>query len=71
MSIIQSIVVIILTFSMMHLNISNEIRIGTITVNIGFLLILLYNVVNGISNPIFETSNSVIYYECMCKQILK
>lgn len=71
MSIIQSIVVIILTFSMMHLNISNEIRIGTITVNIGFLLILVYNVVNGISNPIFETSNSVIYYECMCKQNIK
>ena len=71
MSIIQSIVVIILTFSMMYLNISNEIRIGTITVSLGFLLILLYNVVNGISNPIFETSNSVIYYECMCKQNIK
>ena len=68
LSIIQSIVVIILTFSMMYLDINNMIHIGTITINIGFLLILLYNVVNGISNPIFETSNSVVYYECMCKQ---
>ena len=71
MSIVQSIIVIILTFSMMHLNISNEIRIGTISVSIGFLLILLYNIVNGISNPIFEISNSVIYYEGMCKQNIK
>ena len=68
LSIIQSIVVIILTFSMMYLDINNMIHIGTITISIGFLLILLYNVVNGISNPIFETSNSVVYYECMCKQ---
>ncbi|HJJ18908.1 MAG TPA: hypothetical protein OIM61_06600 [Clostridiaceae bacterium] len=68
MSIVQSIVVIILTFSMMYLDINNMIHIGTITISVGFLLILLYNIVNGISNPIFETSNSVLYYECMCKQ---
>lgn len=68
MSIIQSIVVIILTFSMMYLNINNTIHIGTITFSVGYLLILLYNIVNGISNPIFETSNSVVYYECMSKQ---
>lgn len=71
MSIFQSIVVIVLTFSMMYFNINNEIRIGTLTVSIGFLLILLYNIVNGVSNPIFETSNSIIYYECMCKQNIK
>ena len=68
MSIVQSIVVIILTFSMMYLDINNVIHIGTIMISVGFLLILLYNIVNGISNPIFETSNSVLYYECMCKQ---
>lgn len=68
MSIIQSIVVIILTFSMMYLNINNLIHIGSVTISIGFLLVLLYNIINGISNPIFETSNSVVYYECMCKQ---
>lgn len=68
MSIVQSIVVIILTFSMMYLNINNLLHIGPLTISIGFLLVLLYNVINGISNPIFETSNSVVYYECMCKQ---
>lgn len=68
MSIVQSIVVIILTFSMMYLNINNLLHIGPLTISTGFLLVLLYNVINGISNPIFETSNSVVYYECMCKQ---
>lgn len=68
MSIIQSIVVIILTFSMMYINIENLLHIGPLTISVGLLLVLLYNVVNGISNPIFETSNSVVYYECMCKQ---
>lgn len=68
MSIVQSIVVIILTFSMMYLNINNLLHIGPLTISTGFLLVLLYNVINGISNPIFETSNSVLYYECMCKQ---
>lgn len=68
MSIVQSIVVIILTFSMMYLNINNLLHIGPLTISTGFLLVLLYNIINGISNPIFETSNSVVYYECMCKQ---
>lgn len=68
MAIIQSIMIIILTFSMMHFNIQNNIHIGTITFSIGFILILLYNIINGISNPIFETANSVLYYECMNKQ---
>ena len=68
LSIIQSIVVIMLTFSMMYFDINIMIHIGTLTISIGFLLVLLYNIVNGISNPIFETSNSVVYYECMCKQ---
>lgn len=68
LSIIQSIVVIMLTFSMMYFDINIMIHIGPLTISIGFLLVLLYNIVNGISNPIFETSNSVVYYECMCKQ---
>ncbi len=67
-SIIQSILVIILTFSMIYFNINKLLHIGTITISIGYLLVLLYNIVNGISNPIFETSNSVIYYECMSLQ---
>lgn len=68
MSIIQSIVVILLTFSMIYLDINSILHIGPVTVSIGFLLVLLYNIINGISNPIFETSNSVVYYDCMCKQ---
>ena len=68
MSILQSIVVILLIFGMVSFDINNAVNIGTISINIGFLLVLLYNIINGISNPIFETSNSVVYYECMCKQ---
>lgn len=68
MSIIQSIIVIILTFSMIYLNTNSLIHIGSITISLGFLLVLLYNIINGISNPIFETSNSVVYYDCMRKQ---
>lgn len=65
---VQSIVVILLTFGMIYFDIEKSLHIGTITVSIGFLLVLLYNIVNGISNPIFETSNSIVYYECMCRQ---
>lgn len=67
-AVVQSIVVILLTFGMIYFDIEKSLHIGTITVSIGFLLVLLYNIVNGISNPIFETSNSIVYYECMCKQ---
>lgn len=67
-AVIQSILVIILTFSMIYFDISKSLYIGTASISIGFLLVLLYNLVNGISNPIFETSNSIVYYECMNKQ---
>lgn len=61
-------IILLLTFSMIYFNINNIVYIGSITVSIGFVLVVLYNIVNGISNPIFETSNTVVYYECMCKQ---
>lgn len=64
----QSLVVIGLTFGMIYLNTEYLVQIGPFVVSLGFLLILLYNLVNGISNPIFETSNSIVYYECMSKQ---
>ena len=67
-SIVQCIVIILLTFGMVYLDTSKLLQIGTFTTTIGFLLVLLYNVVSGISNPIFDTQNSVVYYESMCKQ---
>lgn len=67
-SIIQSIMIIILTYCVLHFNLNHTINIGTISLSIGFLLILLYNIINGISNPIFETSNTIVYYECIDKQ---
>lgn len=67
-AIIQCMIILLLTFSMIYFNINNIVYIGPITVRIGFVLVILYNIVNGISNPIFETSNTVVYYECMCKQ---
>ncbi len=67
-SISQCIVVILLTFGMVYFDTSKLLQIGTITTTLGFLLVLLYNIVNGISNPIFDTQNSIVYYESMCKQ---
>lgn len=68
MAIIQSIIIVILTVGMIHFDTENLLHIGSITISMAFFLVLLYNIVNGIINPIFETSNSIIYYECMCKQ---
>lgn len=67
-AIIQSIVVILLTFGMIYFDINKSLYIGTMSISLGFALVLLYNIVNGISNPIFETSNSIVYYECMSRQ---
>ncbi len=67
-AIIQSLVVVLLTFSMIYFDINKLINIGPIIISIGFLLVFLYNIVKGICNPIFETLNSVVYYECMCRQ---
>lgn len=64
----QSLVVMGLTFGMIYLNTEYLVQVGPFVVSLGFLLILLYNLINGISNPIFETSNSIVYYECMSKQ---
>ena len=68
MAIIQSIIIVILTVGMIYFDTENLLHIGSITISMAFFLVLLYNIVNGIINPIFETSNSIIYYECMCKQ---
>lgn len=67
-AILQSVVVILLTFGMIYFDINKSLYIGTMSVSLGFILVLLYNIVNGISNPIFETSNSIVYYECMSRQ---
>lgn len=68
LAIIQSLVVIGLTFGMIYFNTEYEIQIGSFMVSIGFLFILFYNLINGMSNPIFETSNTIVYYECMSTQ---
>lgn len=67
-AILQSVVVILLTFGMIYFDINKSLYIGTMSISLGFALILLYNIVNGISNPIFETSNYILYYECMSRQ---
>ncbi len=68
LAIIQSIVVILLSFGMIYFDVNQELIVGGITVSIGFILVLLYNLINGISNPIFETFNQVVYYELMKEQ---
>ena len=64
-AIIQSIMVLILTFSMIFGDINIYLNNS---VTLGYLLIIIYNIINSICNPIFEYANSIIYYECMAKQ---
>lgn len=66
-AILQSTIIILLTISMIYFNIENNITIFAISINLGFILVLLYNIVNGICNPIFEVSNNIVYYEYMDK----
>lgn len=56
----------IVTFTMIFGNINSNVFSSHLTV--GYILILVYNIVNGICNPIFEYVNNIIYYECMSKQ---
>lgn len=59
MSIIQMILTLFLTISYIKFN-SNSIVLG---VSLGLLIVVLYNLLNGIINPIFEVANETIYYE--------
>ena len=67
-AIIQSFVIIGLTTCMIYGNINTNVVILTTSLNLGFLLMIVYNIVNGISNPIFEVTNEIIYYDYMSKQ---
>ena len=66
LAVLQSFIIIILSFSMIFGDINANFFNSTVT--LGFVLILIYNIVNGICNPIFEYANNIIYYECMVKQ---
>lgn len=61
LAIIQAFIVILLTFSMIYIDL-NKLVLG---ITIGYLIILVYNIVNGIVNPIFEVANETVYYENM------
>lgn len=50
---------------MIYFNIGSIFIYGT---SLGVLLVCLYNIVNGFSDPIFELANEVVFYEYMCKQ---
>lgn len=64
-AIIQSIIIVVLTCAMMYLKVDSIVAYG---LSVGTLLICLYNIVNGFSDPIFELANEMVFYECMCKQ---
>lgn len=66
LAVIQSFVILLLSFYMIFGDVNATICNSTVT--LGFVLVLAYNIVNGICNPIFEYSNNIIYYECMVKQ---
>lgn len=59
MSIIQMILTLFLTISYIKFN-SNSIILGA---SLGLIIVVLYNLLNGIINPIFEVANETIYYE--------
>lgn len=67
-AIIQVIVILLVTIGLINLNISNNI-FGNLS--IGFVLVFIYNLVNAINNPIFESSNTVLYYETMDREKLE
>ncbi len=66
LAIVQAFIVIGLTFSMIYLDL-NKVIIG---MTLGYLIILVYNIVNGIVNPIFEVANETVYYENMNTDII-
>lgn len=67
-AIMQSIVIIFLATSLSTINANQSLAIFSTSINIMFLLILIYNIVNAISNPVFELANKIIYFEFMDKQ---
>lgn len=64
-AIIQNIAILGLTLGMIFLDLNKNILNSF---SLGFVMVLLYNLVNGICNPIFEVSNNILYYEFMCEQ---
>lgn len=66
MAIIQMLITCLLTISIIKLD--NNITI--LGLNLGLLIVILYNLINGIINPIFEVANETIYYENINKNII-
>lgn len=66
LSIIHSIITFILTISIILIP-NNNLVFG---ISINLIVVLLYNLLNGIINPIFEVANETVYYENISSEII-
>lgn len=66
MAVLQAILTFILTMSIIYLN-GNTLILGF---SLSFIIIFLYNLINGMINPIFEVANETIYYENINSKII-
>lgn len=66
MAVVQMLITCILTMSIIKLDTS----VSILGINLGLLIVLIYNLLNGIINPIFEVANETIYYENINKDII-
>ena len=66
LSIIHAIITFILTISIILIP-NNNLVFG---ISINLIVVLLYNLLNGIINPIFEVANETVYYENISSEII-
>lgn len=66
MAVLQAILTFILTMSIIYLN-GNTLILGF---SLSFIIIFLYNLINGMINTIFEVANETIYYENINSKVI-
>ena len=65
LSIMQFLVILVLTLSIAYLDTSTNLNILLFSLPLGMLLVWIYNLVNGLVNPIFDVASNTIYFEVM------
>ena len=66
MAIVQAVITLILTISI--IKIDNDLML--LGVSVSLIIVFLYNLLNGIVNPIFEVANETIYYENIDSKVM-
>ena len=66
MSIIQAVITLVLTVSIIKIDNSSTL----LGINISLIIVLIYNLLKGIVTPIFEVANETIYYENIDNKVI-